>query len=90
MEICRVNSLVVMAIMALVLALVIPSINAHAPVPAPAPAPTSDGDNFGCKLVVICLMNFDKLVLVFAGIGLDQGIAYMLMVVALVLTYIIH
>lgn len=43
MEICRVNSLVVMAIMALVLALVIPSINAHAPVPAPAPAPTSDG-----------------------------------------------
>ncbi|KAL6979507.1 hypothetical protein U1Q18_021168 [Sarracenia purpurea var. burkii] len=49
---------------ALVLAIVLPSIQAETLVPAPAPV--SDGTT------------------------IDQGIAYVLMLVALVLTYIIH
>ncbi|XWS72135.1 hypothetical protein CRYUN_Cryun02cG0014200 [Craigia yunnanensis] len=63
MEMLRVQ-FAVMAIFALVLALIVPSINAQSP--APAPAPTSD------------------------GVAVDQGTAYVLMLVALVLTYIIH
>ncbi|XP_019192050.1 PREDICTED: arabinogalactan peptide 22-like [Ipomoea nil] len=53
-----------MAVVALILALGFPSINAQ--VSAPAPAPTSD------------------------GVAIDQGIAYVLMLVALAITYIIH
>nr|GMC61485.1 arabinogalactan peptide 20-like [Ipomoea batatas] len=53
-----------MAVVALVLALGFPSINAQ--VSAPAPAPTSD------------------------GVAIDQGIAYVLMLVALAITYMIH
>ncbi|KAK4280975.1 hypothetical protein QN277_012525 [Acacia crassicarpa] len=53
-----------MAIFALALLLVVPTINAQSP--APAPPPTSD------------------------GMAIDQGIAYGLMLVALLLTYIIH
>ncbi|OMO91586.1 Arabinogalactan peptide, AGP [Corchorus olitorius] len=55
-----------MAIFGLVLALLLPSINAHSPASAPAPPPTSD------------------------GVAVDQGVAYVLMLLALVLTYIIH
>ncbi|XVE70543.1 hypothetical protein DITRI_Ditri10aG0080400 [Diplodiscus trichospermus] len=54
----------VMAIFALVLALIVPPINAQSP--APSPPPTS------------------------YGVAVDQGVAYVLMLVALVLTYIIH
>ncbi|CAB4288328.1 unnamed protein product [Prunus armeniaca] len=54
----------VMAICALVISLLLPSINAQTL--APTPAPTSD------------------------GVAVDQGIAYVLMVLALLLTYIIH
>ncbi|CAN6564489.1 hypothetical protein C1H46_033278 [Malus baccata] len=54
----------VMAVFALVISLLLPSINAQSL--APAPAPTSD------------------------GVAVDQGIAYGLMVLALLLTYIIH
>ncbi|XP_049398443.1 arabinogalactan protein 41-like [Solanum stenotomum] len=61
MEVLR---LCLMAIFGLVMALVIPSINAQ--VPEPAPAPTSD------------------------GVAIDQGIAYVLMLVALAVTYMIH
>ncbi|KAH0707837.1 hypothetical protein KY290_011420 [Solanum tuberosum] len=61
MEVLR---LCLMAIFGLVMALVIPSINAQ--VPEPAPAPTSD------------------------GVAIDQGIAYVLMLVALAITYMIH
>ncbi|CBI22566.3 hypothetical protein VitviT2T_025261 [Vitis vinifera] len=57
-------SLVVVAIIALLYAVVLPS--AHAQSLAPAPAPTSDGT------------------------AIDQGIACVLMLVALVLTYLIH
>ncbi|XWS17363.1 hypothetical protein CRYUN_Cryun33cG0060900 [Craigia yunnanensis] len=63
MEMLRVQ-FAVMAIFALVLTLVVPSINAQSP--APAPPPTSD------------------------GVAVDQGIAYVLMMVAFVLTYFIH
>ncbi|GMY36216.1 putative arabinogalactan peptide, AGP [Fagus crenata] len=51
-------------VMAIVLALVVPSFNAQSL--APAPGPSSD------------------------GVAIDQGIAYVLMVLALLLTYIIH
>ncbi|KAM3216001.1 Arabinogalactan peptide 20 [Capsicum baccatum] len=61
MEVLR---LCLMAIFGLVMALVVPSINAQ--VPEPAPAPTSD------------------------GVAIDQGIAYVLMLVALAITYMIH
>ncbi|XP_051114129.1 arabinogalactan protein 41-like [Andrographis paniculata] len=54
----------VMAVIALVLALIAPSISGQ--VTAPAPAPTSD------------------------GVAIDQGIAYLLMLVALAITYMIH
>ncbi|KAJ6794157.1 arabinogalactan peptide 16-like [Iris pallida] len=53
---------VFVGVIAVVLAIVLPAVNAQAPVPAP----TSDGTS------------------------IDQGIAYVLMLVALVLTYIIH
>ncbi|KAF5788550.1 putative arabinogalactan protein/22/41 [Helianthus annuus] len=54
----------VMAVFGLVMALLLPSINAQGP--AAAPAPSND------------------------GASIDQGVAYVLMVVALALTYIIH
>ncbi|KAJ4780676.1 Arabinogalactan protein 20 [Rhynchospora pubera] len=60
----RVSSLRTMAVLALILGLVLPAVQAQAP--APAPAATSDGT------------------------AVDQGIAYVLMLVALVLTYLIH
>ncbi|XVE98045.1 hypothetical protein REPUB_Repub03eG0071500 [Reevesia pubescens] len=63
MEMLRVQ-FAVMAVFALLLALVVPSINAQSH--PPAPPPTSD------------------------VAAVDQGIAYVLMLVALVLTYIIH
>ncbi|KAB2618415.1 arabinogalactan peptide 20-like [Pyrus ussuriensis x Pyrus communis] len=63
MEILKVEFFV-MAVFALVISLLLPSINAQSL--APAPAPTSD------------------------GVAVDQGIAYGLMVLALLLTYIIH
>ncbi|KAK8939352.1 Arabinogalactan peptide 16 [Platanthera guangdongensis] len=44
---------------------------------APAPAPTSDGQAKGLNLFI-------------AGTSIDQGVAYMLMLLALVLTYLIH
>ncbi|KAL7600615.1 hypothetical protein Lser_V15G25627 [Lactuca serriola] len=56
--------LYVMSVFALVMSLLLPSMNAQAP--APAPAPSSD------------------------GAAIDQGVAYVLMVVALALTYFIH
>ncbi|EXB24688.1 hypothetical protein L484_005482 [Morus notabilis] len=65
MEVFRFEFLV-MAALALVMAFLVPSINAQSSAAAPAPAPTSD------------------------GVAVDQGIAYVLMLVALVLTYIIH
>ncbi|XP_042492764.1 arabinogalactan protein 41-like [Macadamia integrifolia] len=61
MELLRV-SFTTMAVVALLLALICPAINAQ----SPAPAPSSD------------------------GVAIDQGIAYVLMLAALVLTYIIH
>ncbi|CAN6541100.1 unnamed protein product [Malus baccata var. baccata] len=63
MEILKVEFFV-MAVFALVISLLLPSIDAQSL--APAPAPTSD------------------------GVAVDQGIAYGLMVLALLLTYIIH
>ncbi|KAI3447078.1 hypothetical protein Pfo_003743 [Paulownia fortunei] len=54
----------VMTIFALLLALIVPSINGQ--VSEPAPAPSSD------------------------GVAIDQGIAYVLMLVALAITYMIH
>ncbi|KAF3340100.1 arabinogalactan peptide 16-like protein [Carex littledalei] len=60
----RASSLRTMAVLALILGLVLPAVQAQAP--APAPAATSDGTT------------------------VDQGIAYVLMLVALVLTYLIH
>ncbi|KAJ9679680.1 hypothetical protein PVL29_021571 [Vitis rotundifolia] len=59
-------SLVVVAIIALLYGVVLPSAHAQSLAPAPAPAPTSDGTT------------------------IDQGIACVLMLVALVLTYLIH
>ncbi|KAL8037719.1 hypothetical protein ABFX02_11G056400 [Erythranthe guttata] len=57
----------VMAIFALALAFILPSINGQpSPAPAPAPAPSND------------------------GVAIDQGIAYLLMVFALAITYMIH
>ncbi|KAM7509629.1 hypothetical protein LguiA_020082 [Lonicera macranthoides] len=56
----------VMAILAVLLAMAFPSINAQVHEPAPAPAPSND------------------------GAAIDQGIAYVLMLVALALTYLIH
>ncbi|URE25133.1 Arabinogalactan peptide [Musa troglodytarum] len=50
------------ATVALIVAVALPTVQAQ----APAPAPTSDGTS------------------------IDQGIAYLLMMVALVLTYLIH
>ncbi|THU70739.1 hypothetical protein C4D60_Mb08t28130 [Musa balbisiana] len=50
------------AIVAFIVAVALPAVQAQ----APAPAPTSDGTS------------------------IDQGIAYLLMMVALVLTYLIH
>ncbi|TQD87643.1 hypothetical protein C1H46_026842 [Malus baccata] len=63
MEILKVEFFV-MAVFALAISLLLPSIDAQSL--APAPAPTSD------------------------GVAVDQGIAYGLMVLALLLTYIIH
>ncbi|KVH88838.1 arabinogalactan protein 22-like [Cynara cardunculus var. scolymus] len=56
----------VMAVFALVMSLLLPSMNAQSSAPSPAPAPSND------------------------GAAIDQGVAYVLMVVALALTYIIH
>ncbi|EOA25037.1 hypothetical protein CARUB_v10018343mg [Capsella rubella] len=58
------NSVVVLAGLAIVLAVISPLAGAQSL--APAPSPTSDGTS------------------------IDQGIAYLLMVLALVLTYLIH
>ncbi|PKU82352.1 Arabinogalactan peptide 16 [Dendrobium catenatum] len=44
---------------------------------APAPAPTSDGQFFLSGPLIF-------------GTSIDQGIAYILMLVALILTYLIH
>ncbi|KAJ0053375.1 hypothetical protein Pint_00538 [Pistacia integerrima] len=53
-----------LAVLAIFLAIISPSVDAQST--APAPSPTSDGTS------------------------VDQGIAYVLMLVALVLTYLIH
>ncbi|XP_077210289.1 arabinogalactan protein 41-like [Tasmannia lanceolata] len=61
MEVCRVSF---GPIIALILGIVLPMVEAQSF--APAPSPTSDGTS------------------------IDQGIAYVLMLVALILTYLIH
>ncbi|XP_019082773.1 PREDICTED: arabinogalactan peptide 20 [Camelina sativa] len=58
------NSVVVVALIAFVFAVISPFAGAQSL--APAPSPTSDGTS------------------------IDQGIAYLLMVLALLLTYLIH
>ncbi|TKY44535.1 Arabinogalactan peptide 20 [Spatholobus suberectus] len=99
MEVLRVQ-LFVMSIIALALASVAPSINAE--VLPPAPAPTSDGMLSPLKIIFFLFLFFVLFAFLmiincylsipigFAGIAVDQGIAYLLMLLALVLTYIIH
>ncbi|RWV81089.1 hypothetical protein GW17_00057525 [Ensete ventricosum] len=77
-------SLGLVAIMLLALDIVLPSVHAQ----APAPAPTSDGDlifnlPFWDGGLTYCFF-------VGAGASIDQGIAYLLLLVALVLTYLVH
>ncbi|RRT65357.1 hypothetical protein BHM03_00013991 [Ensete ventricosum] len=77
------------AVMLLALAIVLPAVQAQ----APAPAPTSDGDlTFPClgSFSLILLIDISECVLDWAGTSIDQGIAYLLMLVALLLTYLIH
>lgn len=64
---------------------------AHAQSPSPAPAPTSDGKIF------IIIYDKKKMIIdicfwfrVAAGTSIDQGIAFVLMMLALALTYFIH
>ncbi|RRT58227.1 hypothetical protein B296_00041318 [Ensete ventricosum] len=78
--------------MVLALGIVLPAVQAQ----APAPSPTSDGDLIFlffcycgkqkyCKIYMMeCWIYF------WAGTSIDQGIAYLLMLVALVLTYLIR
>ncbi|RZR81363.1 hypothetical protein BHM03_00007575 [Ensete ventricosum] len=69
-------------VMVLGLAILMPAVQAQ----APAPAPTSDGDlMFPFFFLVFFICN-----IFWAGTSIDQGIAYLLMLVALVLTYLIH
>ncbi|CAL9133911.1 unnamed protein product [Musa textilis] len=79
------------AVMLLALAIVLPAVQAQ----APAPAPTSDGDlTFllprSFPLILSQGSHLSPCVLDWAGTSIDQGIAYLLMLVALVLTYLIH
>lgn len=98
MEMTRVPSLMAIVVVALVLALGFPSINAQAS--APAPAPTSDGKSLSYSypnlLPFAREMGFSGndgiygFCCGFAGVAIDQGIAYVLMLVALAITYMIH
>lgn len=73
---------------------------------APAPAPTSDGNSHSLSLSLfhtstfygisevakleVSLIKLAIVLCVFAGSSIDQGIAYLLMLLALALTYLIH
>ena len=73
----------------------------HSSFPAPAPAPTSDGyfSLLPSSLFIASIQNkiysfffvLIRLAISYvAGTTIDQGIAYILMLLALALTYIIH
>uniref|UniRef100_A0A452Y3S6 Arabinogalactan peptide 16 n=1 Tax=Aegilops tauschii subsp. strangulata TaxID=200361 RepID=A0A452Y3S6_AEGTS len=77
---------------ALVLAVFMPALAAAQ---APAPAPTSDGESsnssifpselfFPSEFPLTCFLSMR------AASSVDQGVAYFLMILALVLTYLIH
>ncbi|KAK2983649.1 hypothetical protein RJ640_023183 [Escallonia rubra] len=75
MEVITRASIGVLAVAVLIIVVAFPAAVAQSPAPSPVPAPTSDG-----TLLVSLLF----------GTAIDQGIAYVLMLVALALTYIIH
>ncbi|KAH7550177.1 hypothetical protein JRO89_XS13G0147700 [Xanthoceras sorbifolium] len=77
-------SLGVVAVVALLFAIFSPA--AHAQISSPAPSPTSDGH------VVSWILSENEMLqqVLVDGTSIDQGIAYVLMLVALVLTYLIH
>ncbi|KAG6473008.1 hypothetical protein ZIOFF_066915 [Zingiber officinale] len=82
------------AIMVLALAIFIPAVRGQ----APAPTPTSDA-SFACFLVLVVSLHCNNsstfscitdIATIPYWTSIDQGIAYLLMLVALVLTYLIH
>ena len=90
----------------LILFILSPLVDAHSSVPAPAPAPASDGNYIPPFLLIPknldLSFNSGRNIIVFeseadcghfcvkSGTSIDQGVAYVLMLVALVLTYLIH
>ncbi|KAL5989230.1 hypothetical protein ACLOJK_010120 [Asimina triloba] len=79
------------AVVALFFGIVLPAVQAQSL--APAPTPTSD-DPFESQTFLavhsLFLWSMAKICFVLFGTSIDQGIAYLLMLVALVLTYLIH
>lgn len=94
MELARVQFLVA-ALWVVVIAILAPAIGAQSPAPAPASEGTyvSLSANIllqGYELEVGGGGDLGKLWVLHAGVAIDQGIAYVLMLAALVLTYLIH
>ncbi|KAL4328328.1 hypothetical protein AHAS_Ahas13G0189100 [Arachis hypogaea] len=78
----------VLALYTLLLAIFQPAIiEAQSLSPAPAPAPTSDGDYPFSYLLFHLISQLSHII---ECTSIDQGIAYVLMLVALVLTYLVH